>query len=276
MYTQSVSNVRIDEQGLPWEDEVIAMLDNPVIYQVAGQLTLATALAVQVPINALFLKSANVGAGLRFIRRSTFTDEDNPFAIEDVLNPDEFKETYFNLEEGDSFVDFARDNFDTQTGYSFDLGTLLTPVDGLRVGLAWRNLTSRLKVESTDSAGETTKVNRHFPRNFTVAVAAKPFELLKTENQLLDVTVAASLDNPNGDNRLGKFELDEYTDHIHLGAEAIFWPKGWLSLGVRAGDNQGFATFGATLRLLKFLNLDVARYGDLESDWWVGSLEISF
>ena len=275
-YTQSVANVRIDEQGLPWEDEVIAMLDNPVIYQVAGQLTLATALAVQVPINAPFLKSANVGAGLRFIRRSTFTDADNPFAIEDVLNPDEFKETYFNLEEGDSFVDFARDNFDTQTGYSFDLGTLLTPVDGLRVGLAWRNLTSRLKVESTDSAGETTKVNRHFPRNFTVAVAAKPFELLKTENQLLDVTVAASLDNPNGDNRLGEFELDKYTDHIHLGAEAIFWPKRWLSLGVRAGDNQGFATFGATLRLLKFLNLDVARYGDLESNWWVGSLEISF
>jgi hypothetical protein len=144
------------------------------------------------------------------------------------------------------------------------------------VGLVWRNLASNIKTKNTSSAVETITVNRHFPRNFITAVAAKPFELLGAENPLLDVTVAASLDNPNGDDRLGEFELDTFTDHLHLGAEAIFWPKGWLSLGVRIGDNQGFATYGARLRLLKFLNLDVARYGNLEADWWVSSLEISF
>lgn len=276
LYTQSVANVRIVEQGLPWADKVIGMLDNPVIYQVELQGTLATALAVQIPINSPWLKTANVGAGLRFIRRGIFTDDEEPFVIADVLDPDEFKKNYFNLEE-DNFIEYALDNLNTKMrGYSFDVGTLLTPLDGLRVGLVWRNLASNIKVERTNSAGETIKVNRHFPRNFTVAVAAKPFELLGAKNPLLDVTVAASWDNPNGDDRLGEFELDTFTDHIHLGAEAIFWPKGWLSLGVRIGDNQGFATYGARLRLLKFLNLDVARYGNLEADWWVSSLEISF
>ncbi|MBI1927814.1 hypothetical protein HYR99_26695 [Candidatus Poribacteria bacterium] len=276
LYTQSVTNVRIVEQGLPWADKVIGMLDNPVIYRVSLQGTLATALAVQIPINSPWFKTANVGAGLRFIRRGTFTDADNPFAIKDVLDPDRFKQDYFDLEEDEGFAKFARENLDSQTGYSFDLGTLLTPMDGLRVGLVWRNLASNIKTKNTNSAIETITVNRHFPRNFTTAVAAKPFELLGAKNPLLDVTVAASLDNPNGDDRLGEFELDTFTDHIHLGAEAIFWPKGWLSLGVRIGDNQGFATLGARLRLLKFLNLDVARYGNLEADWWVGSLEISF
>ena len=90
------------------------------------------------------------------------------------------------------------------------------------------------------------------------------------------MTVAASVDDPTGDDRLGKFELDSLADHIHLGIEAILWPKGLFSLGLRAGDNQGFATYGATLRLFKFLNFDVARYGDLETDWWVGSMEITF
>ena len=109
-----------------------------------------------------------------------------------------------------------------------------------------------------------------------VSIAAKPLELLNSYNSALDLTLAASLDDPNGDDRLGEFELESFNDRLHLGAEVILWPESLLSIGLRAGINQGFATYGATLRLLKFLNLHVARYANLEADWNVGSLEISF
>ena len=118
--------------------------------------------------------------------------------------------------------------------------------------------------------------SREFPRNFVVSVAAKPLELMGHSNSAVDLTVAASLDDPNGDDRLGEFEIDSFSDRIHLGAEVILWPQGLLSIGLRAGNNQGFATYGATLRLLKILNLHIARYADLETDWRVGPLEISF
>ena len=276
LYTQAVADVRIVEAGLPWNDEVMEMLDNPVLYRVAAQVSLATALSVEIPVNQSFLKAANLGLGVRLIRRGTFTDIDDPFTIVDILDTDEFKERYFNLGEGDDFGEFARDNLDSKSGYSVDLGTLLFPIDGLRVGIAWRNAFSNMTVEYQDAAGNEVKDDREFPDNFVVAVAAKPLELLGQESTAVDLTLAVSRDNPNGDDRLGEFELDKFTDHIHLGAEAIFWPKGLFSLGLRVGDNQGFATFGATLRLFKFLNLNLARYGDLKTDWWLGSMEISF
>ena len=75
---------------------------------------------------------------------------------------------------------------------------------------------------------------------------------------------------------LGGYALDQYTDNIHLGAEVRILPNGWIEIGLRAGDNQGFSTFGADLRLLKFLHLEAARYSNLQSDWWVGAARISF
>jgi len=107
-------------------------------------------------------------------------------------------------------------------------------------------------------------------------VAAKPFKLLGIENPALDLTLAAALNSPNGDDLLGEFKHDSFTDNLHLGAEVVLLPKGWISLALRAGNNQGYSTFGASLKLLKFLNLDVLRYGDLEADWYVASIGIAF
>ena len=64
----------------------------------------------------------------------------------------------------------------------------------------------------------------------------------------VDLTVAASVDIPNGDDYLGDLEYGSYRDHIHLGAEVILVPRGPVSLTVRAGNNQGFITYGATLQ----------------------------
>ena len=274
-YTQAFVNARIVEAGLPWADKVMEMLDNPIIYRVTIQGSLATALSVEIPVDRPFLKAANLGLGFRLIRRGTFTDSDNPFTIQDILNPDEFKRDYFDLGDDDDFGDFARKNVDSKTGYSVDIGTLLFPVEGLRVGLAWRNIFSNINVEYNVGENEI-KEERGFPSNFVVSVAAKPLELLEQTTELIDLTVAASLDSPNGDDRLGDFEFDSYRDHIHLGAEVILAPRGAASLAVRAGNNQGFTTYGATLRLFKFLNFNVGRYGNLEADWWFASTEISF
>lgn len=260
--TQTNTSFRIVKRGLPWPDPVMEMFDNQVIYRVTFQGSLATAISYNHDLNASFLKSIKIGAGLRLIRRSIFTDEDNPFMIADVLNPDEFKKNYFNVGD-EGFSGYARDNFETSTGYSVDLGSLLTPMDGLNLGLTFRNLVSGISDQS-------------FPPNFTMAVAAKPFSLLNVDNNLLDLTLAASWDDPNGDDNLGGFALDQYTDHIHLGAEVRLLPGQLVEVALRAGNNQGFPTVGTGLRIFKFLNLDVAWYGDLEADWLVGSMEVSF
>ena len=94
--TQTNTSFRIVERGLPWPDPVMEMFDNQVIYRAAFQGSLTTAVSYNHDLNASFLKSVKIGAGLRLIRRSIFTDEDNPFMIADVLNPDEFKKNYFN------------------------------------------------------------------------------------------------------------------------------------------------------------------------------------
>ena len=260
--TQTNTSFRIVKRGLPWPDPVMEMFDNQVIYRVTFQGSLATAISYNHDLNASFLKSIKIGAGLRLIRRSIFTDEDNPFMIADVLNPDEFKKNYFNVGD-EGFSGYARDNFETSTGYSVDLGSLLTPMDGLNLGLTFRNLVSGISDQS-------------FPPNFTMAVAVKPFSLLNVDNNLLDLTLAASWDDPNGDDNLGGFALDQYTDHIHLGAEVRLLPGQLVEVALRAGNNQGFPTVGTGLRIFKFLNLDVAWYGDLEADWLVGSMEVSF
>jgi hypothetical protein len=188
--------------------------------------------------------------------------------VEDVLNPDEFKKKYFNVEDED-FVQFARDNFKSQKGYAVDIGTILSPIEGLNVGLSLRNIINSLSIEDADES-------RSFPRNTTLAVAVRPFKLLGIENPALDLTLAAALNSPNGDDRLGEFKNDSFTDNVHLGVEVVLLPKEWISLALRAGNNQGYSTFGASLKLLKFLNFDVLRYGDLEADWYAFSLGVAF
>ena len=274
-YNHVFANARIVETGLSWADPVMAMLDNPILYRVTAQSALATALSVEIPIAHPYLKAANLGLGFRVIRRGTFTDVNNPFSIQDILNPDQFKQNYFDIEDDDSFGEIVRKNIDSKTGYSTDLGTLFLPVDGLRVALAWRNIFSNINAEYNIAENLITE-DRGFPSNLVISVAAQPLTLLAKPSELLDLTIAASLDNPNGDDRLGDLKLNSYRDSIHLGAEIILTPSRWISLAVRMGNNQGFITYGTTLRLFGFLDFNVGRYGNLEADWWFGSTEISF
>ena len=276
LYNQAIADLQVIKRGLPWQDPVVEALDNHVVYRVTAQMALATALAVRIPLNRPFLQTANLGVGVRFVRRGVFTDEDDPFEIIEILDTERFRREHFNLADDERVDEFVRANLQFTNGYSLDLGTLLTPVNGFKVGLALRNAINSISVKNETPDGVQTKVDRRFPRNLVVAFAAKPFEVLKSGSNLFDLTIAASLDNPNGDDGLGNLKLNSFTDYIHLGSEVVLWPQGSVSMGLRAGNNQGFLTYGITLRLFKFLNLHAARYANLETDWWVGSLEVSF
>ena len=270
LYTQNLTSARVLRQGLPWEDPVKELLDNPVVYNVAFQWAFTLAGAVEIPVDlAPMLNKVYAGISFRYLDRRVFADVDDPFKVEDMLNPDRFKREYFGIEEGDDFIEAAFENFEARRGYTVDLGMILSPIEGINVGLSLRNFTGGLSIEDTDET-------RSFPRNTTFAVAAKPFKLLNIENPRLDLTLAGAWNDPNGDDRLGEFENDSFTDNTHLGAEVVLLPKNWISLALRAGNNQGFPTFGASLKLAKVLNLDVLRYGDLEGDWYVASLGITF
>ena len=107
-------------------------------------------------------------------------------------------------------------------------------------------------------------------------MAVRPLNLLKKTNTLLDMTLAATYDNPNGDDALGGYVLDQLSDNLHLGAEVRLLPDQFIEVGLRVGNNQGFLTMGGDLRLLKFIHLEVARYSDLQSDWWIGAASLDF
>jgi hypothetical protein len=257
------------------------MLDNAIVYNISIQRAWQIAAAVEIPVNKPpILSKVHVGTALRRINRSVFTDEDDPFTVEDVVNPDgpdgiegtddDFAERYFDTDQdfetiGD-FIDFVRNNAEKRKGYSFDLGTILEPVDGLKFAFVIRNLASNISLEEED---------RHFPRNVVLSAAVKPLTLLvgtgleAAHTSLLDLTLAASLDRRNGDDRMSDFSISKYTDRIHLGTEATIFPNRRVSFSGRIGNNQGFLTLGASLKLGK-LYLDFVRYGDLEADWYAG------
>jgi len=286
VYTQSSVSFRIEPRGLLWSDPIMDMLDNAIVYNISTQWAWEIASAMEIPVNkSPILSKAYVGIAFRRINRWVFTDEDEPFTVEDIINPkgpdgiegtdDDFKTKYFGMDEGEElvdlgdFVEFASDNFKERDGYSFDLGTILEPVDGLKCAFVIRNFASGVSLKEED------KEDRNFPRNVVFSAAVKPLVLLKKQPSLLDLTLAASLDRRNGDDRMLDFSIDEGSDRIHLGAEATLFPNSGISLSGRIGNNQGFLTYGGSLKL-GGLYLDFARYGDLETDWYVGSINLSF
>jgi hypothetical protein len=245
------------------------MLDNAIIYRISFQWAIEGSGAIEIPINmSPILDKAYIGFNFRRINRWIFTDEAQPFTVEETLNSDDFTNRYFNYEEGDSALDIASKNFKKGSGYSADLGAIASPFDGLKVALVMRNMISKVNIEDESE-------DKVFPRNLVLSAAAKPLKILRIQPSTLDFTVAASLDNPNGDDRLGDFSIDKNRERIHLGVETILWPNNAISIATRIGNNQGFLTIGAALKL-GALYLEMARYGDLQADWYVGSINLSF
>gem|GEM_PF-907037 len=274
VYTQSLISLRVEPRGLIWADPIKDMLDDAIVYNASAQWAWEIASAVEFPVNKPpILSKVYTGVALRRINRWVFTDEDDPFTVDDLMNldgpdgiegtDDDFAKRYFDVENLD--FDYFRENSEERKGYSIDLGTILVPVDGLKCAFVVRNLASNISLEEGD---------RCFPRNVVFSAAVKPLTFLSNPVSLLDLTLAASLDGRNSDDRMSDFSINKYTDRIHLGAEATLFPDRNISFSGRIGNNQGFLTLGASLKLGR-LYLDFVRYGDLEADWYVGYINLN-
>jgi len=214
-----------------------------------------------------FLDRARCGLSYRVISRRY---KDDRFAIIDMLDPDAFRAEHFDtstIEGGtiDSISDvreFLNQNTTKDTGFGVDVGFQVDHTDYLTTALVLRNLASKLGDEK-------------FPATRTIAVAGRPLQFLKMDNALLDVLVAASLSNGAGDDFLVDFRNRTLADKLHLGVEATLFPRSPVRLTGRLGNNQGFVTAGASLRL-SVLEMGVAYYGDLEADWVAGDVRLVF
>lgn len=280
IYTQSSFSLRVNPRGLIWADPIKDMLDSAIVYNISTQWAWEIAEALEILVEKPpILSKLYVGMALRRIHRKVLTDENDPFTIQDILNPDgpdgikgtddDFAKRYFDtdtdLETAGNLIDLFNDKAEKRKGYSIDLGSILIPFDGLKLAFVMRNIASNI------SLGEG---NRRFPRNVILSAAFKPLVVFSKPICFLDLTIAASLDRRNGDDRMSDFSASKYTDRIHLGTEAILFPGGRVSLSGRIGNNQGFLTLGTGLKLGS-LYLDYVRYSDLETNWHAGSISLS-
>ncbi len=278
-YTQFTTSLRVEQRGIAWSDPIKDMLDNVIIYRSSAQWALAGAGAIEIPVNRPpIVSKAYLGIAFRWIDRWIFTDEADPLVVEEALNyrgpdgiegtDDDFINRFFEYDEDDSALDIVNNNFKQRTGYSADIGTIVSPFDGMNIAFVVRNAISNVDLEDDPE-------NMMFPRNVVLSAAAKPLRLMGVSSSPIDITVAASLDSPSGDDRLEEFSIDENRERIHLGLETILWPNRSFSLAGRIGNNQGFLTIGAALKM-GALHLEFARYGDLQADWYVGSINFIF
>jgi len=270
----SVSNqvlvgARMERAGLRWGSPVLDVLDDDIVLQAAADiLTVRAAVAGEMDLPDLpLIDRARCGLSYRIISRRYMNDR---FAIIDMLDPEAFRAEHFDtsmLDDGsiDSFadaLDFLEGNTTKETGFGIDAGFQVDHTDYLTTALVLRNLASKLGDEK-------------FPATRTIAVAGRPLQFLKMDNALLDVLVAASLSNGAGDDFLVDFRNRTIADKLHLGAEATLFPRSPFRVTGRIGNNQGFLTAGATVRLA-VLEVGVAYYGDLEADWLSGNVRFVF
>ena len=273
IYWQGYLSFHIERRGIRWADKIKDMIDNPIVYNITSQTVCLLSAATEIPLGSTRLQ---LGISVRRISRSVFSDEDDPMTIEDVLNPygpdgvpntaDDFKNRYFDYEEEDK-LKLIRDAFERWRGRSVDIGTAFEPIDGLRIAWVMRNLLSKL-----EGPGGSSK---RIPRNNVFSIALKPLQLLRIRYDLFDLTLGLSYDNPNGDDALGRFKNNALSDHIHLGIEAVLLPGRGFSVAGRLGNNQGYPTIGISARIGGLI-VDLARYGDLRTDWNVLSVKAIF
>ena len=148
-------------------------------------------------------------------------------------------------------VDIASEDFDPEddledgSGVGVDLGLIydlpLLEIFNPTVGLAIQNLGD---VDLGDAGEELQKVNIGFGLNF--GLNYKDLEL---------VEILAALDYVDITKNVG--DDDDMAKRLHMGVELKF-PK-FPILSVRAGLNQGYGAYGATIKV-KLLKLEYAAY----------------
>lgn len=264
---QLVTGINLDRAGLPWSSVVLDVLDDEFTLDASLEVfTMQFAVAAEKELATPFVERVRVGGGLRFVNRKIKRDS---FTLTDMLDPERFKADHFDTTTDDGSVDSFGDiqdiidnNTESETGQGVDVGVQVDHTDYLTTALVVRSLFSDI--------GDDT-----FPTTTTISAAVKPLTFLDQENSLVDLVVAAGYSDGAGDDAQEAFLNDSVTDNIHLGVEAVLFPNSPLNLALRFGDNQGFSTWSAEVRLA-FFRAGVGWYGDLETDYRTAELSFVF
>jgi len=264
---QMVTGISLDRAGLPWSSVVLDVLDDEFTLDASLEVfTMQFAAAAEKDLSTPFVERIRAGANLRLVNRRIKHDF---FTLTDMLDPDKFKDEHFDTTTDDGDVDSFGDvwdiienNTESETGQGVDVGVQIDHTDYLTTALVVRSLVSDI--------GDDT-----FPTTTTISAAAKPLTFLDQENSLVDLTVAAGYSDGAGDDAQDAFLNDSITDNIHLGVEAILFPDSPINVAVRVGDNQGFLSYSAEVKLA-FLRAGVGWYGDLETDYRTAGLSLVF
>ncbi|MBT3270208.1 conjugal transfer protein TraF [Candidatus Poribacteria bacterium] len=264
---QLVTGINLNRAGLPWGSVVLDVLDDEFTLDASLEVfTMQFAAAAEKDLSTPFVERVRAGANLRLVNRKIKRDF---FTLTDMLDPDRFKANHFDTTTDDGEIDSFGDiqdiidnNTESETGQGVDVGVQVDHTDYLSTALVVRSLFS--------DVGDDT-----FPTTTTISAAAKPLTFLDKENSLVDLTVAAGFSDGAGDDAQEAFLNDSITDNIHLGAEALLFPNSPINLALRVGDNQGFSTWSAELKLA-VVRVGVGWYGDLETDYWAGGMSLVF
>ena len=264
---QLVTGVSLNRAGLPWESVVLDVLDDEFTLDASLEVfTMQFAVAAQKELSTPYVERVRGGVGLRLVNRKIKRDS---FTLTDMLDPDRFKADHFDTTTDDGEVDSFGDiqdiidnNTESESGRGLDVGLQVDHTDYLSTALVVRSLFS--------DVGDDT-----FPTTTTISAAAKPLTFLDQESSLVDLTVAAGYSDGAGDDAQEAFLNDNLTDNIHLGAEAVLFPSSPVNLALRVGDNQGFSTWSAELKLA-VVRVGFGWYGDLETDYWTGGMSLVF
>lgn len=246
-YAQFGIKTYIQPVGLPIQ-EPFNLLNDELIIQASLDGVISGSIAMMTPIKSIPGKSS-IGLTVKALNRKRLDNKEEPLVFSSLLREDINVEKHFDLNKAK-----------TKTGVGFDLGWMGEYNKKLRLGLMIKDIGNSLNVNS----------------NFRVGIAIKPMEAFTLGKKLppVDAIFAMDLDNLNNKDKTRKKKL---LDKLHLGTELKIAPfkNRALILSLRAGNNQGFLTLGAGLKLLWLLNMDYAYFGDHIADWHALSLRIS-
>lgn len=206
---------------------------------------------LELPIGVAFkvFNKVNIGASIRAIASYKANSTIHYVELSDLSDDatsDEQKLSIMNVEEA--------------TGYGINLGAVVE-LNKLNLAVSLRDPISKVQtskyVENDSNVYELQDVEKKsLPTNLSIGVSNKPYIDGKQRKFFWAVEVENLLNKDlNGDG----YDDKSFYKKIHAGTELYILDTSLLDLKLRAGLNQGYLTYGASLKLL-VVEVEYANY----------------
>jgi hypothetical protein len=246
----TLSRVRVLPKGLKWSDLALSTLDNEIFYKLMGETSYGLASAINLPIPMTPI-AFSVGLTAMSVEQWLLTDENDLMNFGDLVNSntDDFKKRFFDPEDPLSSIANG-------AGYRINAGVIASLGDTFKMGLSFNNILSKINYDI---------IKDNVPKRLAgVSAAVNLAKLPNPDIPMVDAILSASIDDMNSGNTKKR-----------VGFELTWKPIGFFDLSGRVGNNNGFLTLGAGIKLI-FLDIDYAFYGDEVTNWHAVSLNLTF